>query len=114
MWDVIDEKLGEIEGRPKGESIKKYSTDLTAQGRVSTTEDVGKVVGGFLCGPDSDFVTGQVSKRLAHMIIGSELTWYRTLLLTVVLSSLSHGSVLSALVLAHHGKDWNFSDQEEK
>lgn len=59
MWDLIDEKLGEIEGRPKGESVKKYSTDLTAMGRVSEPEDVANVVGGFLCGKDSNFVTGQ-------------------------------------------------------
>ncbi|EXJ95451.1 hypothetical protein A1O1_00573 [Capronia coronata CBS 617.96] len=59
MWDVIDEKLGEIEGRPKGETVKKYSTDLTALGRVSVPDDVSNVVGGFLCSKDSDFVTGQ-------------------------------------------------------
>lgn len=59
MWDLIDEKLGEIEGRPKGETVQKYSQALTAMGRVSTPEDVAKVVGGFLCGPDSDFCTGQ-------------------------------------------------------
>ena len=51
MWDLIDEKLGEIEGRPRGETVKKYSTELTAMGRVSVPEDVGKAVGGFLCGP---------------------------------------------------------------
>jgi meso-butanediol dehydrogenase / (S,S)-butanediol dehydrogenase / diacetyl reductase len=27
--------------------------------RVSVPDDVGKVVGGFLAGPDSEFVTGQ-------------------------------------------------------
>ncbi|KAF2687387.1 acetoin dehydrogenase [Lentithecium fluviatile CBS 122367] len=59
MWDEVDEKLGELEGRPRGESLKKYSTDLTAMGRVSVPEDVSKVVGGFLCSRDSDFVTGQ-------------------------------------------------------
>ncbi|EHY58125.1 hypothetical protein HRR83_005013 [Exophiala dermatitidis] len=59
MWDLIDEKLGEIEGRPRGETVKKYSTDLTALGRVSVPEDVGDVVGGFLASKDSDFVTGQ-------------------------------------------------------
>jgi len=59
MWDLIDEKLGEIEGRPKGESVKAYSSSLTALGRVSVPDDVGKVVGGFLCGPDAEFVTGQ-------------------------------------------------------
>lgn len=59
MWDLIDEKLGTIEGRAKGESVKKYSSDLTALGRVSVPEDVGNVVGGFLCSKDSEFMTGQ-------------------------------------------------------
>lgn len=59
MWDLIDEKLGELEGRPKGESLPKYAADLTALKRVSVPEDVANVVGGFLCGTDSEFVTGQ-------------------------------------------------------
>jgi NAD(P)-dependent dehydrogenase (short-subunit alcohol dehydrogenase family) len=59
MWDLIDEKLGEREGRGKGESVKKYSSDLTAMGRVSVPDDVAKVVGGFLAGRDSEFVTGE-------------------------------------------------------
>ena len=59
MWDLIDEKLGEIEGRKKGESVKYYSESLTALGRVSTPEDVGNVVGGYMVSKDSDFVTGQ-------------------------------------------------------
>ena len=59
MWDLIDEKLGEIEGRPKGESVKKYSADLTALGRTSVPDDVGNVVGGWMASKDSDFVTGQ-------------------------------------------------------
>lgn len=59
MWDLVDEKLGEIEGRPKGETIKHYSSSLTALGRVSNPEDVSKVVGSFLCSDSSDFVTGQ-------------------------------------------------------
>lgn len=59
MWELIDEKLGAAEGRAKGESLTKYSTDLTAMGRASTPDDVAKVVGGFLCGQDSSFVTGQ-------------------------------------------------------
>ncbi|KAF2669037.1 acetoin dehydrogenase [Microthyrium microscopicum] len=59
MWDLIDEKLGQIEGRPPGETVKKYSTELTAMGRVSVPEDVSKTVVGFLCNKSSDFVTGQ-------------------------------------------------------
>jgi NAD(P)-dependent dehydrogenase (short-subunit alcohol dehydrogenase family) len=59
MWDLVDEKLGEIEGRPKGDSLKKYSTELTALGRASEPQDVADVVGGFLCGKDAEWVTGQ-------------------------------------------------------
>ena len=59
MWDLVDEKLGEIEGRTKGDTIKHYSSSLTALGRVSEPEDVSKMVCGFLCSDSSDFVTGQ-------------------------------------------------------
>ncbi|RVX72431.1 hypothetical protein B0A52_03619 [Exophiala mesophila] len=59
MWDLIDEKLGETEGRAKGESVKKYSSELTALGRVSVPDDVGGPVGGFLCSKDAEFITGQ-------------------------------------------------------
>jgi acetoin reductase-like protein len=58
MWDLIDEKLGEINNLPKGESIKKFSTDLIALGRTSVPEDVAKMVS-FLASSDSDYVTGQ-------------------------------------------------------
>lgn len=58
MWDLIDEKLGEMQGVPKGESIKKYSKELIALGRTSVPEDVSKTVS-FLAGPDSDYMTGQ-------------------------------------------------------
>jgi len=58
MWEKLDETLGKMHGRPKGETVRKYVHELTAMGRVSVPEDVSKVVG-FLCGPDSEFVTGQ-------------------------------------------------------
>lgn len=58
MWDLIDEELGKRKGVEKGETIKKYSGDLIALGRTSVPEDVSKVVS-FLCGPDSDYMTGQ-------------------------------------------------------
>jgi NAD(P)-dependent dehydrogenase (short-subunit alcohol dehydrogenase family) len=58
MWEKLDETLGKMQGRPKGETVRKYVHELTAMGRVSVPEDVSKVVG-FLCGPDSEFVTGQ-------------------------------------------------------
>lgn len=77
MWDLIDEKLAEIKlkeevqnqsGEPaseekkqfvKGEMMNSHSKALTAMGRVSVPDDVAKVVGGFLAGKDSEFVTGQ-------------------------------------------------------
>lgn len=59
MWDLIDERLGKLEGRGPGESLQKYSSDMTALGRVSVPDDVANIVGGFLAGPDSVFVTGQ-------------------------------------------------------
>lgn len=59
MWDQIDEALGEMQGRPKGESIQKYSRELIALGRTSEPEDVAGLVGGFLATRDSDYVTGQ-------------------------------------------------------
>ena len=58
MWEEIDEKLGKMHGRPKGESIKKYSEDLIALGRTSVPEDVAKTVS-FLGSKDSDYMTGQ-------------------------------------------------------
>ncbi|KAF2762332.1 NAD(P)-binding protein, partial [Pseudovirgaria hyperparasitica] len=58
MWDLIDEGLGKLDGRKRGETIKKYVEELTALGRTSTPEDVANVVG-FLASDDSDFMTGQ-------------------------------------------------------
>lgn len=58
MWDQIDETLGEMTGVAKGESIKKYSSELIALGRTSVPEDVSKTVS-FLASPDSDYMTGQ-------------------------------------------------------
>jgi len=58
MWDLIDEELGKKKGLQKGETIKKYVTELTALGRTSVPEDVAKTVS-YLASPDSDFMTGQ-------------------------------------------------------
>ncbi|KAL9095199.1 MAG: hypothetical protein Q9165_002455 [Trypethelium subeluteriae] len=58
MWDLIDEKMGEIKGAKRGETIRKYSDDLIALGRTSVPEDVAKLVG-FLASEDSEYVTGQ-------------------------------------------------------
>ncbi|CBX99310.1 hypothetical protein IAQ61_000556 [Plenodomus lingam] len=58
MWDLIDEKLGERAGVARGETIKQFSRDLIALGRTSVPEDVAGTVA-FLCGRDSDYMTGQ-------------------------------------------------------
>jgi NAD(P)-dependent dehydrogenase (short-subunit alcohol dehydrogenase family) len=58
MWDLIDEKLGEKTGAQKGDTIKKYSSELIALKRTSTPEDVAKLVS-FQAGPDSNYVTGE-------------------------------------------------------
>ncbi|KAL2794902.1 hypothetical protein BJX66DRAFT_186690 [Aspergillus keveii] len=59
MWEHIDGGLGELEGREKGESLRLYSDRFISLGRTSTPEDVAGLVGGFLAGKDSDYVTGQ-------------------------------------------------------
>jgi NAD(P)-dependent dehydrogenase (short-subunit alcohol dehydrogenase family) len=58
MWELIDEKLAEINGTEKGSMVKKYTKELTALGRTSVPEDVSGLVS-FLAGKDSDFITGQ-------------------------------------------------------
>jgi NAD(P)-dependent dehydrogenase (short-subunit alcohol dehydrogenase family) len=58
MWDLIDEELGKMSGAKKGDTIKKFSSELIALGRTSEPEDVSKAVS-FLASPDSDYVTGQ-------------------------------------------------------
>ena len=45
-------------GGQRGETIKKYSTELIALGRTSVPEDVAKTVSFLGCG-DSDYMTGQ-------------------------------------------------------
>jgi len=58
MWDLIDEKLSAINGKPRGQNLKE-NVDGIALGRIETPDDVAKVVS-FFAGPDSDYVTGQV------------------------------------------------------
>jgi len=59
MWELIDEKLAEINGTEKGSMVKKYTKELTALGRTSVPEDVSGLVS-FLAGKDSDFITGDL------------------------------------------------------
>lgn len=58
MWDLIDEKLSAINGKPRGQNLKE-NVEGIALGRIQTPDDVAKVVS-FFAGPDSDYVTGQV------------------------------------------------------
>ena len=57
MWELIDEKLTEHVGEPKGSALAKFS-ELIALGRVETPEDVASFVS-YLAGADSDYMTGQ-------------------------------------------------------
>ncbi|KAH3672670.1 hypothetical protein WICMUC_004188 [Wickerhamomyces mucosus] len=57
MWDLIDEKLGAINGVPKGESVKKY-IDGILLGRGSEPQDIANLVS-FLGSEKSDYITGQ-------------------------------------------------------
>jgi meso-butanediol dehydrogenase/(S,S)-butanediol dehydrogenase/diacetyl reductase len=57
MWDLIDERLTERDGKPRGSALKAQVDNILA-GRVSEPSDVAKLVS-YLSGPDSDHMTGQ-------------------------------------------------------
>lgn len=57
MWDLIDEKMGEYHGIPKGETVKKYIEGI-ALGRGSVPQDIANLVS-FLGSEKSDYITGQ-------------------------------------------------------
>jgi len=58
MWDLIDEELSKINGKPKGENFDEQVGGI-ALGRTSVPEDVAGVVS-FLASENSNYVTGQV------------------------------------------------------
>ncbi len=58
MWELIDEKIGDMKGAKRGETVKKFSDDLIALKRTSVPEDVSNTVH-FLASKDSDYMTGQ-------------------------------------------------------
>ena len=55
MWEEVDEELGKLQGRPKGESIKKYCSELIALKRCGTPSDVAKLVC-FLARDESEYM----------------------------------------------------------
>ncbi|CEP22995.1 K03366 (R,R)-butanediol dehydrogenase / diacetyl reductase [Cyberlindnera jadinii] len=57
MWDLIDEKMGDYAGVPKGETVKKYINNI-ALGRGEQPEDVAGLVS-FLADEKSNYITGQ-------------------------------------------------------
>ncbi|MCL4465750.1 MAG: glucose 1-dehydrogenase [Chloroflexi bacterium] len=57
MWEYLDEALGKIEGRPKGETIKQRLTTIP-MGRLEVPEDVAGVVA-FLASDEAGYITGQ-------------------------------------------------------
>ncbi len=58
MWEVIDERLSEINGKPRGANLKE-NVDTIALGRIETPEDVAGVVS-FFASANAGYVTGQV------------------------------------------------------
>ena len=57
MWEYLDEALGALEGRAKGEALKQRIGAIPL-GRVEQPEDVAGVVA-FLSSEDSGYMTGQ-------------------------------------------------------
>lgn len=57
MWELIDQKLTEASGEPRGAALAKFS-ELITLGRVETPEDVAAFVS-YLASPDADYMTGQ-------------------------------------------------------
>ena len=57
MWDEIDQRLSEINGKPIGENLKENIESISL-GRIETPEDVAGVVS-FFAGPNAAYVTGQ-------------------------------------------------------
>ncbi|MGO1508673.1 MAG: acetoin reductase [Microbacteriaceae bacterium] len=57
MWDEIDKRLSEINGKPIGQNLKE-NVESISLGRIETPEDVAGVVS-FFAGPNAAYVTGQ-------------------------------------------------------
>lgn len=57
MWDEIDKKMSEINGKPIGQNKKDYVGTIPL-GRTVEPNDIANMVS-FLAGPKADFITGQ-------------------------------------------------------
>ena len=57
MWEYLDEAIGQMEGRPKGETIEQRRAGIPL-GRLEVPEDVAGVVA-FLASDDAAYMTGQ-------------------------------------------------------
>ena len=57
MWSYIDEEMGKLNGKAKGENLKGM-TSAIALGRLEYPKDVAGVVS-FLASEKSDYITGQ-------------------------------------------------------
>lgn len=57
MWDLIDEKMVELNGGQKGDYLEKYSQSI-ALGRGEQPEDVAHFVS-YLASTQADYMTGQ-------------------------------------------------------
>lgn len=57
MWDEIDKKMSEINGKPIGQNKKDYVGTIPL-GRTVEPNDIANMVS-FLAGPNSEFITGE-------------------------------------------------------
>ena len=57
MWELIDARIGEIQGLQKGKAMQQFS-ELITLGRVEQPEDVVAFVS-YLASKDSDYMSGQ-------------------------------------------------------
>lgn len=56
MWEQVDESLGAIQGRQRGESLKHESLQIALR-RTGEPDDASKLVA-FLVRDESEYITG--------------------------------------------------------
>ena len=57
MWEQIDRERGRLFGKHPGEAFKDFVQNIPLK-RAGAPEEIAAAVA-FLCGPDSDYITGQ-------------------------------------------------------